>query len=135
MRKLIITMIVLLWTANFSFAQYDSISTGIMPFFDIDKKKKSNVLVSELSAELSKYKFIKLIERSKLKDVIKEIELGMTGMIDENTASKAGKIHGLQLMIVGTLRKNKITARIIHVESGKIISSYSVSSIEGIDKL
>lgn len=133
--RILIIFLFLLNTISYSFAQYDSITTGIMPFYDVDKKIKSELPVSELTAELSRYKFIKLVERSKLKDIMKEIEFGMTGMVDEATVTKAGKIHGLQLMIAGTIRENKITARAIHVETGKIIASYSVSGKEAIDIL
>lgn len=131
-----LTLFFLLVLTSYSYAQYDSITAGIMPFCDMEKNnQKTDILLSELTDALSRYRFIKLVERSKLKEVVQEIKFGMTGMVDEATAVKAGKIQGLQIMIVGTLRKNKITARAIHTETSQVIVSYSVSGISGMDIL
>ncbi len=136
MKTTVKIILFILISIQLSFAQYSTINIGILPFYDLDKKnKRSELPVSELSDELSKYKFIKLVERSKLKEVLKEIELGMTGTVDDKTASKAGKLHGIQIMIAGTLRRNKITARAIHTESGKVIASHSVSGISKMEIL
>ena len=136
MKTAIKTFLIILISIQFSYAQQGSINVGILSFTDLDNKnKKTDLLISELSEELSKYKFIKLVERSKSKEILKEIELGMTGMVDEKTASKTGKLHGIQIIIFGTIRKNKISARAIHTESGKIIVSHSVPGLSKIDYL
>ena len=70
-------------------AQYMSINTGILPFFDYSEKntsgKISDLVLSELSNVFSRYKFIKLIERSKLDEILKELELSQSGLIDERS--------------------------------------------------
>ena len=119
MKNVINIILFILILIRFSYAQYGSINVGILPF--------SDPVVSELSGELSKYKFIKLVERSKLKEILKEFEMGMTGMVDEKTVSKAGTLHGIQIMITGSAGKNKISARAIHTESAKVIASASTS--------
>lgn len=128
----IIVMPLILFSMTFSIsnAQYSSLRVAVMPFYDLAKKStkssKSVSVVSDLTNSMHKYKFIKLIERSRMKKVMNEIELGMSGLVDERTAAKAGKIHGVQVMIIGSINGEKITGRAIHVETQRIISSASV---------
>ncbi len=138
MKKIIGNSILLFLLVPFSIAgaQQYSVSTGILTFVDSDKvKNRGESTASALSSELFKYKFIKLVERSMMKESIKEMELGMTGLIDEKTAVKVGKIHGLQLMIIGTIDNDSVNARAIHVETQKVIAAYTVKDISQIDEL
>lgn len=59
----------------------------------------TGILVTEL---LKAGRFV-LVEREKLKAIIKEQELGMTGLVREETASKAGLLSGAQFMIKGSV--------------------------------
>lgn len=117
-------------------AQQYSISTGILTFLDSDKtRNRGENIASALSSELFKYKFIKLVERSMMKESIKEMELGQTGLIDESTAIKVGKIHGIEVMIAGGIDKNGISARAIHVETQKVITAYMIKDMSQMDEL
>jgi hypothetical protein len=119
-------------------AQHRTIRTGVMPFYDAAtknaKSKNANLILSELTESLSHYKFISMIERSRLKDLIREIELSQAGFIDDATAVKVGKVHGLQVMIVGTINRDEVTARAIHMETQRVISS-SVTGLSTIKEL
>jgi hypothetical protein len=119
-------------------AQHRTIRTGVMPFYDAatknTKSKNANLILSELTESLSHYKFISMIERSRLKDLIREIELSQAGFIDDATAVKVGKVHGLQVMIVGTINRDEVTARAIHMETQRVISS-SVTGLSTIKAL
>ncbi len=120
-------------------AQHRAVRTGVMSFYDTETKntKSSNakLILSELTESLSHYKFITIIERSNLKKLIREIELGQSGLIDDATAVKVGKVHGLQIMIVGTIHQDRIISRAIHMETQKVISSTSVDGLPDIKRL
>ncbi len=120
-------------------AQRRAIRTGVMPFYDAatrnTKSRNARLILSELTESLSHYKFIRMIERSRLKELIREIELGQSGFIDNATAVKVGKVHGLQVMMVGTINRDRITARAIHMETQRVISTASVSGISDIKVL
>ena len=134
--KYILLIVFLFSTA---YPRYSKVRVGIIPFFDSNKKKttgsNSEIVLSELSNAFSKYRFISLVERSRMEELVKEIELGQTGLVDENTAARLGKIQGLQIMVVVTINSEKVTARAIHIETQKVIKSYSVPHISQIEIL
>jgi len=127
--------IFLLFSA-FSYAQYDSIRVGIAPFYDLEKKnEKSDLILSELSDELSKYRHIKLIDRSQIKTIVEEIQMEQAGLLDEATMVEIGNIPGLEVVVTGTLRKRKITGRAVYLKTQRVIASTSVSTISEVDLL
>ena len=114
-----------------------SIKTGVLPFSNIDnKKEKDEKISSEVTSELFKFKFMSLVERSKMDEALKEMQLAQLGITDENTAVKVGKIQGLQVMIMGTVQKNIVNARAVHVETQQIIAAVKgdVNNIEYLSK-
>jgi len=84
---------------------------------------------------LGRYSFISLVDRTQLKSLIDEIALGQTGIIDEATALKAGRVHGLQLIIEGTIDGDRVTARAIHTETLKVIATASANGRNEIERL
>ena len=105
------------------FPQENSISVGIVDFQSKDKSGSlSTEVVSTLSSCLGEYKFIKLVERSKIGAIMHEIELSQSGVIDEREAIKIGKISGVQVLIDGYVSNNCAYARAIYAETGKVIS-------------
>ena len=115
-------------------AQNHTVNIGIMPFAGSDKNTAESV-VSKLSAKLSKFKFIRLVEQSKLKELIKEIKWGSSGLADIDSAAKAGKVQGLEIMITGAIRESKIFLRVIHTKTGRIIASHEGFLIKYIDEM
>lgn len=66
-------------------------------------------------------------ERTYLKQALEEQELQLSDVVDSETASKIGKIYGLDAIITGSAMKVgdeiTISGRIIEVETGEIIAS------------
>jgi len=92
----------------------------------------SNGLAAMLITDLNKNdSVLKVIERNKIKSILKEIALGQLGGVDDSTAIKAGKILGAQSIgfgsftIMGDLMR--IDVRIIKVESSELVMAESVS--------
>jgi len=73
-----------------------------------------------------------VIERAMLQKIIDEQKLAMSGIVDEGTASKLGKILGVENVITGSVlnleNKIEVNARIIDVESGSIVAAENVVS-------
>ena len=74
-----------------------------------------------------------VVERAMLKKIINEQKLGMTGVIDESSATQLGKILGVKVIISGSVLKLQdvleVNARIIDVKTGSIIAAENVKSI------
>ena len=73
-----------------------------------------------------------VIERTLLNKILGEQKLHMSGIIDETTATKIGKLLGVKIIISGSVLKLQdileINARIIDVETASIIAAENVKS-------
>lgn len=103
---------------------------AILPFIHHDGSTSSgSIIISErLITYISEFKSISVIERTLLNEVMKEHKLAETGIIDQATTKEIGKILGVEAIVTGTLIniENKlieINARMIHTETGKILSA------------
>jgi TolB-like protein len=101
---------------------------AVLPFANLSGQKDYDWLsigIGEvLTAKLGNFSCFRLIERMKLSEALKEIELGQTGLIDEETAAKAGKLVGAEELLSGSFQIAgqgiRINARLLHVETGSI---------------
>lgn len=107
-------------------SQEASISVGIIDF-QHSAGKASGEAVSALTAQMGKYRFINLVERSKIGAIMKEMELSQAGVIDESEAMKIGKISGVRVLIDGSVSGSGAHARAIYAETGKIIAVSSTA--------
>lgn len=92
----------------------------------------SNGLAAMLITDLSKNdSVLAVIERNKIKSILKEIALGQSGGVDQSTAIEAGKILGAQAIGFGSFTVMgdmiRIDMRIIKVESSELVMADSVS--------
>ncbi|MCK5404527.1 MAG: hypothetical protein KAI75_04825 [Desulfobulbaceae bacterium] len=75
-----------------------------------------------------------VIERGLLKKILDEQKLGMSGVVDEQSATKIGKLLGVKVIISGSVMKlgeqTEVNARIIDVESASIIAAENVKSYQ-----
>ncbi len=84
-------------------------------------------LAQSFLGDFSKISSLKIVERDKIDFIIKEQQLATSGMVDQNTAIKAGKILSAHLMIFGGFTqidaKNTImVARIVNVETSEVLA-------------
>ncbi|MCF7804329.1 MAG: CsgG/HfaB family protein [Candidatus Marinimicrobia bacterium] len=70
---------------------------------------------------------LEIVERGRLQDAISEMQLGMSGIVDEQTAVEVGRAVGANAILVGSFvtigEMIQINARLIDVESSKIIKA------------
>lgn len=78
---------------------------------------------------LSSARRVRAIERDKLASLIKEIELGQSGLIDEATAARLGMQVGAKYMVFGSASKAgaqvRFTCKVVSTETGEIVASLS----------
>ena len=71
-----------------------------------------------------------VVERAKLETVLKEMRLGLTGMIDDKTAQSLGKIFGADAIVVGTItdlgEEIDINLRVLGTEQANVLAVASV---------
>lgn len=91
-------------------------------------KGLSAMLITDLSKSGSS---LKLIERTKIEALLKEITLGQTGVVDQATAVKVGRILGAESIAFGAYMvlgdAVRIDVRIIKVETSELVFSESIT--------
>lgn len=103
---------------------------AIIPFPDL-QKQEVNILGSFIAEELTTNLFatgkFKIVERSLLKQVLDELKLGQTGIVDANSAKELGKMTGVDAIIAGTITdigsNIAINCRLIETQSGEVFAA------------
>lgn len=76
-------------------------------------------LASMVTTDLSKVRSVKVVERVRLQALLEEMKLGQTGIVDQKTAPRVGKLLGAENMVVGNLASGSIKAVTTLASSGK----------------
>ncbi|HEX3866901.1 MAG TPA: FlgO family outer membrane protein [Gemmatimonadaceae bacterium] len=97
-------------------SDYDALGKGI-----------SSMMISDLSSVQE----IQLVERDRMQDLLKEMELQHSKYFDSTTALKAGKMVGAQYVVVGAFAavnpQMRIDTRVVKVETGEIVKTAQVT--------
>lgn len=104
------------------------LSLAILPF---DNKggapEVSSMVQDNMITTLYNLRRFKILERSKIDEIVKEQKLGMTGFIDPAKAVKVGKVAGVDAILTGSISATTtgvaITARLIDTETGTVITA------------
>jgi len=116
------TLAVLNFDNNTGRADYDAMGRGL-----------AAMMISDLAASPA----LKLIERERMQDVLKEQDMGRSAMFDSSTAVKAGRLLGAEFIATGSLAaaapELRIDMRLIRVETGEIVKTARATGPE--DKL
>jgi TolB-like protein len=87
------------------------------------KKGLAEMLITDVSAD----PHITVVERNRLEEVVKELELQQTAKIDQSTAQRMGKLLGAQYLITGSLISQKsagrLDAHLVRVETGEVTAA------------
>ena len=80
---------------------------------------------AQLSTFLKRDHGFFLLERARLADILKEIEMSMTGLVDPSKAAQLGKMAGAQAIVVGSISVAGadfvINARVISAEKATVL--------------
>ncbi len=82
---------------------------------------------------------IVLVERTRLAEVARQQHLALSGVVETGTAVKAGKLVGARYFVLGAVSRFGAllvaTARLVDVESGRILASFEQTSKQGEDEI
>ena len=98
-------------------------------------------LAEELITRLFRTKKFEVVERQLLNKVLSEQKLGITGLIDDESAISIGKILGVDAIVSGSItdlgKSLKVNARIISTETGKVfgVAGTEIVKDETVEKL
>ena len=92
---------------------------GILPL-------NAEYFTEQMSLALSRNKVLKMVERKDMQKILKELSLQNTGMMDEETAAKFGKMVGAKVLVTGTLYSRKdfyeVFLKLLRVETGEVLA-------------
>ena len=119
-------------------------TVAVVDFTDLEGNvtQLDQFIAEEFSVALaSAGKGFRVIDRTRLKSIIKENKLAATGLIDLATASKLGKIAGVDALVIGTLTpfgdNVRLTVKVLDSETADIIDSAksNFAKTQAIDEL
>jgi len=102
--------------------------TGKDEQLSVLKKGLAQMLITDIQSRADN---CTIVERDRLEDILKEIELGQSGKVDPKTAAKVGKLLGARYIVLGSFFDMfgtfRVDSRIIEVETGAILGSVGKS--------
>lgn len=82
-------------------------------------------LAQMLITDLSAHPEHSIVERARIQDVLDELQLGHSGMVDTTTAARVGALLGAEYLVLGSyfelMGQLRIDARVVRVETGEIV--------------
>jgi TolB-like protein/TM2 domain-containing membrane protein YozV len=104
---------------------------AVIDFEDLTTKSEElnlgKALSEMLTTEILKSGEYEVVERSQLNGVMRELRLGLAGIIDSSTAKEVGRIIGADAIIGGSVTEIgnyfSISARVIDVETARILTA------------
>jgi len=117
---------ILMQEEKFIIAVVDFRNTGGEKSLDYLEKSIPESIITEMANTGD----LEIVERSLLDEALKEMSLGMTGIVDEQTAVEVGRAVGANAILLGSYvsigETIRINARLIDVKTSKIIKANSV---------
>ncbi len=105
---------------------------AVVEFADLEGRTTNfgRFIAEELITRLYQTKKFKVIERQLLNKVVTEQKLSLTGMIDQTSAQKLGKLLGVDAIASGTVtdlgKSLKVNARLISTLTGELFATAAV---------
>jgi len=97
------------------------------PDYDPLGKGISSMMISDLSVVQE----IQLVERDRMQDLVKEIDLQQTKYFDSTTSVKVGRMVGAEYVVVGAFAaaspQMRIDTRVVRVATGEIVKTAQVT--------
>lgn len=98
-----------------------------------NQKEAGRVTLEGLTSALIDSGHFTVVERAKLTSLVKELELSMTGLMNESSSAKIGQLQMADLILTGTLAEMKgkwdINLRLINVRTGRALAAISMRTV------
>jgi TolB-like protein len=110
-------------------------------FQDFQGKQIGEIVAEWMITALANTGRFEVVERAQLQKVMKEQQLGISGMINQETAAKVGELLGVKVIVSGAViqigNTYDVNARLISVEDGSIIKAERVRGVgmDGVEQL
>ena len=97
-----------------------------------DSQQDSSIVQEKITTILIKKKLCRVVERKLLNKVLEELKLESSGIMDETTIKKVGKILGTDVLLMGTINSIKdnslleVNARLVNTETAEILGAETV---------
>ena len=104
-------------------------------------KQAGEIVAEWLITALVKTGRFEVVERAQLQKILKEQQLGMSGVVNQETAAKVGELLGVKVIVTGAVIQFgstlDVNARLISVEDGSILKAErlragNLESVEGL---
>ncbi|MBL8994208.1 MAG: hypothetical protein JNM63_12770, partial [Spirochaetia bacterium] len=133
---LVLLAVALSVSTAFHLCAADKPALSVLYFENLNPGTGTNFLTKALAemlvSDLTQVRELTLIERDGLEKVLREMELGASGLVDEKSAPKIGKLVGATHLLSGNfLADDKgavlVNYKILGVEGAQILGGGSVS--------
>ena len=110
-------------------------------FQEFQGKQIGEIVAEWLITSLANTGRFEVVERSQLQKVLKEQQLGISGMINQETAAKVGELLGVKVIVSGSViqigNTYDVNARLISVQDGSIIKAERIRGVglDGVERL
>ncbi len=142
-RKAVATLLLVVFSLYevalpFSWQQRDKNVIAIVDFKNTSQNSRLNYLEQTIPEAISTTMAIsgrlEIVERSRLEAALREMEMNMLGIVDEETAAELGRAVGATTIMVGSFVSIsgfvRINARLIDVQTARILAAESVQGPE-----
>ncbi|MCX5856892.1 MAG: tetratricopeptide repeat protein [Deltaproteobacteria bacterium] len=112
---------------------------AVIPFANLMKDSSfdwlSGGIAETLTVKLSNVDALEMVERIRLREITDEMKFAASGLVDEKTAAKVGKLIGAQVLVVGSFQKAgnrlRINGRFVEASTGRIIKTAEATGVTG----
>lgn len=134
-RRSMMAFLALLLVPALAGAQDSRPGVGVMPFEDGGSYGQEaedfqaltvgvqQMLITEFTANSQ----LRVVERSRLRQLLEEQDIGASGRVDEQTAARIGRIVGAKYMVLGSFvdfyGEMRFDARVVDVETSEIVKA------------
>jgi TolB-like protein len=108
---------------------------------DFQGKQVGEIVAEWLITSLVRTGRFEVVERAQLQKILKEQQLGMTGMLSQETAAKVGELLGVKVIVTGSViqigNTYDVNARLINVDDGSILRAERIRGVglESIERM
>lgn len=110
----------------------------VMPFENLSQQADDSWLqeafADSLTLALAHLPGVQVMERSRLKQVLKELSFTQSDWVDQNGAPQVGKLYGASEMVLGSFQHHgdqvQVSVRLVNLETGQIRAE-SISQVQG----
>jgi tetratricopeptide (TPR) repeat protein len=109
-------------------------TVAVFYFNDISKNNAfrhlQKAMAEMIITDLSQIQSLQVLERVRVQFLLAEMQLGETGLVDENTAPKFGRLLGAEKLIVGTLESGSVVVKtsIASTMTEGVVGAFSVTA-------